>query len=93
MSAQERFALGRAGKRLAGALTLAVAMAATGASAPSAAPAAATPITASTCPQTVSGSVRLETDLLCMDTSGLIAGSDNTSINLNGHEILCVGSG
>ena len=54
---------------------------------------AATPITSPSCPQTVSGSVRLETDLLCFDTSGLIVGSDNTIIDLNGHEIVCVGVG
>jgi hypothetical protein len=54
---------------------------------------AATPITSPTCPQVVSGSVRLETDLLCADTSGLIVGADDTVIDLNGHRILCQGAG
>ena len=54
---------------------------------------AATPITSPTCPQVVSGSVRLETDLLCLNTSGLIVGADNTVIDLNGHTIKCQGAG
>jgi hypothetical protein len=54
---------------------------------------AATPIISPTCPQTVSGSVRLEVDLACADTSGLIVGSDNTVIDLNGHTIRCTGAG
>jgi parallel beta-helix repeat protein len=53
----------------------------------------ATPIVSPTCPQTVSGSVRLEVDLSCTDTSGLIVGSDNTVIDLNGHTIKCTGAG
>jgi Right handed beta helix region len=93
MSFQQRFARGRACKRLVGAVTLAIAVAAAGAGSLPAAPAATTPITSSACPQTVSGSARLETDLLCANTSGLIVGADGTSINLNGHKIVCVGSG
>jgi len=54
---------------------------------------AATPIVSPTCPQTVSGSVRLETDLICTNTNGLIVGSDNTVIDLNGHRIVCTGAG
>lgn len=54
---------------------------------------ASTPIVSPTCPQVVSGSVRLETDLTCTNTSGLIVGSDNTVIDLNGHTIRCVGGG
>jgi hypothetical protein len=88
MTVQHRF------RRVVGVLTLALAAAAAAAGAPPATPAAAsTPITSSTCPQTVSGSVRLETDLLCTNTSGLIVGADNTSIDLNGHTIVCTGSG
>jgi hypothetical protein len=52
---------------------------------------AATPIVSSHCPQVVSGAVRLQTDLICRDRSGLIVGSHNTSIDLNGHKIICVG--
>ena len=51
----------------------------------------ATPITSPTCPQTVSGSVRLETDLVCTDSTALIVGSNNTVIDLNGHQITCRG--
>jgi len=54
---------------------------------------AATPIVSPTCPQTVSGSVRLETDLSCVNMDGLIVGSDNTVIDLNGHKIVCTGPG
>jgi hypothetical protein len=54
---------------------------------------AATPIVSPTCPQVVSGSVRLETDLNCTNTDGLIVGSDNTVIDLNGHTIRCKGVG
>ena len=94
MTFHDRFVTGRTCKRVVGALTLAFAVAAAGAGAPPAAPAATTtPITSSACPQTVSGSVRLETDLHCTDTSGLIVGADNTSIDLNGHKIVCTGSG
>ena len=50
---------------------------------------AATPITSPTCPQAVEGSVRLETDLVCLNTSGLIVVGDNTVIDLNGHDIIC----
>lgn len=51
---------------------------------------AARSIISSNCPQTVSGSVRLETDLVCTNTDGLIVGSDNTVIDLNGHRIVCI---
>ena len=54
---------------------------------------AATTITSPTCPQLVSGSVRLETDMLCLNTSGLIVAADNTVIDLNGHTIKCQGNG
>ena len=54
---------------------------------------AATPIVSPTCPQVVSGSVRLEVDLHCVNTSGLIVGGDNTVIDLNGHRIFCTGAG
>ena len=37
--------------------------------------------------------MRLETDLLCLETSGLIVTSDNTVIDLNGHRIVCQGTG
>jgi hypothetical protein len=55
---------------------------------------AATPITSPTCPQAVSGSVRLEVDLICPDRpglTGLIVVSDNTVIDLNGRRIECFG--
>jgi Periplasmic copper-binding protein (NosD) len=54
---------------------------------------AATPITLPTCPQEAAGSVRLEVDLVCLETSGLIVTSDNTVIDLNGHRIVCQGTG
>jgi hypothetical protein len=54
---------------------------------------AATPIVSPTCPQVVSGSVRLEVDLNCVNQNGLIVGSDNTVIDLNGHTIRCTGAG
>jgi parallel beta-helix repeat protein len=91
-----RFCARRMCKRAVGALTVAVALAAAGAGAgaPSAASTpAATPVVSSACPQTVSGSVRLETDLLCTNSTGLIVGADNTVIDLNGHKIVCTGSG
>lgn len=50
----------------------------------------ATPVA---CNQVVSGTVKLANDLVCPDTDGLIVGSDNTVIDLNGHRISCVGSG
>ena len=37
--------------------------------------------------------MRLETDLHCSNTNGLVVGADNTSIDLNGHRIVCTGSG
>jgi hypothetical protein len=94
MTFHNRFVTGRTCKRVVGALTLALAVAASGAgAAPAALAATTTPITSSACPQTVSASARLETDLLCTDTSGLIVGADNISIDLNGHKIVCTGSG
>ena len=54
---------------------------------------AARPILSSSCPQVVAGSVRLEVDITCSGSDGLIVGSDNTVIDLNGHTIRCVGSG
>jgi len=93
-SFQSHLATRRTCRRAVGALTVAVALAAAGGGVPGAESAvAATPIVSSACPQTVSGSVRLETDLLCTNTSGLVVGDDNTSIDLNGHEIVCTGSG
>lgn len=46
-----------------------------------------------TCDQVVTGTVKLANDLVCPDTDGLIVGSDNTVIDLNGHRIACEGSG
>jgi len=54
---------------------------------------AARPVLSPSCPQVVAGSVRLEADLTCSDTDGLIVGSDNTVIDLNGHTIRCIGAG
>jgi hypothetical protein len=54
---------------------------------------AAVPITSPTCPRPVSGSVRLETDLICLNSDGLIVTSDNTVIDLNGHRIVCTEPG
>jgi parallel beta-helix repeat protein len=94
MAFHNRFVTARMSKRVVGALTLVIALAAAVAGAPGAASTpAATPIVSSACPQTVSGSVRLETDLHCTNTSGLVVGADNTSIDLNGHKIICTGSG
>jgi hypothetical protein len=94
MALQNRFVTARTCKRVVGALALVSALAAAVVGAPGAAPTpAATPIVSSACPQTVSGSVRLETDLLCTNTSGLIVGADNTAIDLNGHKIVCTGTG
>jgi Right handed beta helix region len=82
------------GARVLAGFTLAIAVLAAAASAPHAAPRpAATPIVSPACPQTVSGSVRLEADLHCTSTSGLIVGADDTTIDLNGHKIVCTGSG
>ncbi len=61
--------------------------------APAGAPQAAPPSPAVTCGQTVSGSVLLGADLHCTNSSGLIVGADGTAIDLNGHEIVCTGSG
>jgi hypothetical protein len=94
MAFQNRFVTARTCKRVVGALALVSALAAAVVGAPGAASTpAATPIVSSACPQTVSGSVRLETDLLCTNTSGLIVGADNTTIDLNGHKIVCTGTG
>ena len=46
-----------------------------------------------TCEQVVTGTIKVANDLVCPDTDGLIVGSDNTVIDLNGHRISCVGSG
>ena len=54
---------------------------------------AATVITSPTCGQTVSGHVRLATDLVCPDVSALIVASSRTTIDLNGHSISCHGPG
>jgi hypothetical protein len=57
---------------------------------------AAKPIVPLTCPHPVSGSVRLEADLVCLDRpglTGLIVVSDNTVVDLNGHRIVCEGIG
>jgi hypothetical protein len=51
---------------------------------------AATPIVSPNCPQEASGSVRLETNMLCVNTPGLIVTSDNTVIDLNGYRIVCI---
>jgi parallel beta-helix repeat protein len=94
MTVRNRFVTGRTPTRGIRALTLVFTVAAAVAAAPRAAPSpAATPIVSPTCPQTVSGSVRLETDLACTNTSGLVVGADNTVIDLNGHKIVCTGSG
>lgn len=53
-------------------------------------PAQAAPETPVTCGQVVTGTVKLANDLVCPDTDGLIAGSDNTVIDLNGHRVSCV---
>ncbi len=45
------------------------------------------------CGQVVSGTVKVANDLVCPDTDGLIVGSGNTVIDLNGHTISCKGSG
>ena len=71
---------------VAGAASLALAV-----SAPSSS--AATVITSPTCGQTVSGHVRLATDLVCPDVSALIVASSKTTIDLNGHTISCHGPG
>ena len=57
------------------------------------APARAAQETPVTCGQVVSGTVKLANDLLCAETDGLIVGSDNTVIDLNGHRIDCIGGG
>jgi hypothetical protein len=42
------------------------------------------------CGDTVSGVVTLQSDLFCPGGGGLIVGSDFTTINLNGHKIVCI---
>ena len=46
-----------------------------------------------TCGQVVVGTVKLANDLHCVETDGLIVGSDDTIIDLNGHRIVCTGAG
>ncbi len=58
-----------------------------------ASPAQAAPETPVACGEVVTGTVKLANDLVCPDTDGLIVGSDNTVIDLNGHRIACVGGG
>lgn len=76
-------------KRFGSAVAIAAALTAVGAGAPQAAP----PSPTIACGQTVSGSVRLAADLHCTNSSGLVVGADGTSIDLNGHEIVCTGAG
>ena len=45
------------------------------------------------CGDQVSGNVTLTADLICTSSNGLIVAADNTTINLNGHTIQCVGAG
>jgi len=45
------------------------------------------------CGDTVSGVVTLNADLVCNNLNGLNIGADNTTINLNGHTISCIGAG
>jgi parallel beta-helix repeat protein len=68
---------------------LAVVLTAAGAGTLQAAPPSAT----IKCGQTISGAVRLGSDLHCTNGSGLVVGADGTSLDLNGHEIVCTGSG
>lgn len=46
-----------------------------------------------TCNMPVAGTIKVANDLVCPDTDGLIVAADNTVIDLNGHRIVCVGSG
>lgn len=46
-----------------------------------------------TCGQKVTGVVNLTADLVCNAQDGLIVDADNTTINLNGYTISCLGSG
>ncbi len=45
------------------------------------------------CGMVVSGTIKVANDLVCIETTGLIVGSDNTKIDLNGHRISCIGVG
>lgn len=45
------------------------------------------------CGQVVTGSIKLANDLQCIETTGLIVGSSDTVIDLNGHRIECKGVG
>ena len=45
------------------------------------------------CGDTVSGTVTLAADMVCNNINGLNVGADNTTINLNGHTISCIGPG
>jgi parallel beta-helix repeat protein len=45
------------------------------------------------CGSTVSGAIVLDADLNCTNSDGLIVGADDTTIDLNGHNISCSGAG
>src|SRR5262249_13336173 len=45
------------------------------------------------CMSLVSGNVTLTADLTCNNVTGLQVAADNTTINLNGHTITCMGAG
>jgi parallel beta-helix repeat protein len=45
------------------------------------------------CGQVVSGAIKVANDLVCTESDGLIVGSSDTVIDLNGHKITCVGAG
>lgn len=45
------------------------------------------------CGQVVTGSIKVANDLDCFETDGLIVGSSDTVIDLNGHKITCMGVG
>jgi hypothetical protein len=45
------------------------------------------------CGDAVSGTVTLTNDLVCINQSGLTVSAANTTINLNGHFIVCTGAG
>ena len=48
---------------------------------------------APSCGSTVTGTVVLDADMNCVNSHGLVVGSDNTTIDLNGHTISCSGPG
>ena len=56
-------------------------------------PAQAAEETPVVCGQVVTGTIKLANDLHCVETDGLIVGSDDTIIDFNGHEITCTGVG